>query len=63
MVNPRGWTDKTMGANMDKLMDQYVAGENRPVTHIHMAGNTGVIDQNTVVTNNAIMTNVHIGHQ
>ena len=63
MIDKRRRTNKAMGPNMNKLVDQYIAGEDGPVTHIDMTGNTGVINQNTVVANNAIMADMNIGHQ
>ena len=48
---------------MYKLMNQRIARENRPVADIDMTGDTGIVDQNSMVADNAVMAHMGIGHK
>ena len=52
-----------MRANLHKLVNHREATQNRPIAHMHMASQLGVIGKNGVVTHHAIVRQVHIGHQ
>ncbi|MNM83259.1 hypothetical protein D3C81_953150 [compost metagenome] len=52
-----------MRTDMAELMDQGEAGEDRPVADVHMPGQRGVVDQDAVVADHAVVTDVHVGHQ
>ncbi|MNG13314.1 hypothetical protein D3C84_969870 [compost metagenome] len=43
-------------------MNQGETGQDRPVIHVHVAGQRRVVHQNAVITDNAVMADVGIGH-
>ncbi len=54
---------KGVGADIDPLMNQHIAGKNRPVSHRHVTGQGGIVHQNGVVPQHAVVAHVHIGHE
>lgn len=54
---------KAMSANLAKLMDQRVPGQNRPISHNDMPSQSSVIHQDSVAADYAVMPYVYIGHQ
>ena len=46
-----------------ELVNQGEAGEDRPVVDPHMAGQRGVVDQDAVVADHAVVADMYIGHQ
>src|SRR5690554_5231977 len=52
-----------MRTDFAKLMHQGKTTQNCPITNMYMARKCGVVNQNTVITKHAIVTNMHICHQ
>ena len=46
-----------------KLVHHGVTTENSAIVHHHMPGQGGVIGQNAVITNHAVVGDVYVGHQ
>src|SRR5690606_19517977 len=62
-ANRRSHAAEAVGADTAILMHQSEAAQNRPIADAHMSRQRGVIDQNAMIANNAVVTNMHIGHQ
>src|SRR5471032_2613903 len=53
---------KAVGADMAVLVNQGEAGQDRPVFNVHMTRQRSVIDQDAVVANDTVVTNVRVSH-
>uniref|UniRef100_A0A1I8ADR0 Ald_Xan_dh_C2 domain-containing protein n=1 Tax=Steinernema glaseri TaxID=37863 RepID=A0A1I8ADR0_9BILA len=53
---------KAVGADMAELVHQGKPGQYRPVAHMHMPGQRGVVDQDAVVADHAVVPDMGIGH-
>src|SRR5690606_17025724 len=62
LADGRAHAGKAVGADAAVLVDQGVAGEDRPVIHHHVPGQGRVVDQDAVVADHAVMTDVGVGH-
>src|SRR5690606_25972626 len=51
------------GADVAELMNSGVAAENDAIPHMHVAGDGRVVGHDDVVTDDAIMGDMYIGHQ
>ena len=47
---------------MAELMNQGKTRQDRPIAHMHMARQRRVVDQDAMVANDAVMTDMGIGH-
>ncbi|MNP13907.1 hypothetical protein D3C76_1062070 [compost metagenome] len=62
LANGRAHAGKRMRTNVAVLVDQGVARQDRPVPHVHMAGQRRVVDQDAMIANDTVVTDVRIGH-
>lgn len=58
----RGAAQHGMGADAHELVHARHAAQDRPVAHFHVAGDLRVAREHRVVTDAAIVRDVHIGH-
>src|SRR5690606_35928834 len=56
-------TAKTVSSDFTKLVHQRETAEDCPITDMHMASQGGVINQNTVIADHAVVTNMNVSHQ
>ncbi|MNT17484.1 hypothetical protein D3C72_1526340 [compost metagenome] len=55
-------TGKAVSADVAILVNQGESGKDCPVIHVHMPGQRGVVDQNAVIADDAVMPDVGISH-
>ncbi len=53
---------EAVGTDMAILMDQRIARQDRPVAHVHVSRQRGVVDQDAVIGDHAVVTDMGIGH-
>lgn len=58
LADSRAHAGKRVGTDMAVLMHQGIAGQDRPVAYVHVAGQGRVVDQDAVVANDAVVADV-----
>ena len=61
-ANQGSATDHYVGANFDELVHRRESAQDRPIANFNVASERDVVDQHYVVSNDAVVGNVGIGH-
>ncbi|MNI54337.1 hypothetical protein D3C73_1092290 [compost metagenome] len=62
LADRRAHAGEGMRADVAVLVHQGETGQDRPVTHMHMPGQRGVVHQDAMVADHTVMADVGIGH-